>query len=599
MRSLSSSLPFRRIAGFLGWVGTGLAVGFHAWAGGLAPTGHVLLLSIDGLHELDLANYIKANPTSAMAQLTRTGVRYSAAYTVRPSDSFPTFLALITGGSPFTTGVWYDDSYDRSLWPPNTTSGPTGTEVNFTEAPDLNPLALDGGGGLNPDRLPRDPARGGAVVYPHNYLRVNTIFEVVKAAGGHTAFAEKHLTYEIAHGPSGQGVDDLWTPEINANNQSGVSITKSVEATEAYDDTKVQAVIQQMHGLDHTGSEVAPVPTLFGLNFQAVSVAQKLKASVTASGGKVTGAGSYADGAGAPGPLLADALKHTDGSLALLLTNLMQTGLYDSTFVVLVGKHGNSPVDTNTFAALSPASITGLIDPSVASLAHATLDDVGLLWLNDQSRAEAAAAKLRANQATLNLQNVFAGESLRWQWNDPLTDPRTPDILLFPKPGTIYSTSSKKFAEHGGATEQDTHVALVVSHPALAPQTNRVPVCTTQVAPTILQLLGLNPLELQAVVQERTALLPGFEPLQAGINPPFQPGAFVYNPTNFVNLQTGQARLQFSEFQNHAYLIQSSADLTLWTTFATNTLRYSATTLVTDPQAAGATNRFYRALLRP
>ena len=117
---------------------------------------------------------------------------------------------------------------------------------------------------------------------------------------------------------------------------------------------KVQAVIHQMHGLDPTGSEVAPVPTLFGMNFQAVSVAQKLKASVTALGVKVTGAGSYADGAGTPGPLLADALKHTDSSLALLLTNLMETGLYDSTFVVLVGKHGNSPVDTNTFAALSP-----------------------------------------------------------------------------------------------------------------------------------------------------------------------------------------------------------------------------------------------------
>src|SRR5438093_10117406 len=78
-------------------------VTFHATANGCTnaqPAAHVLLLSIDGLHDLDLANYIKAHPDSAMASLTGTGVRYTSAYTLRPSDSFPTFLALITGGSP-------------------------------------------------------------------------------------------------------------------------------------------------------------------------------------------------------------------------------------------------------------------------------------------------------------------------------------------------------------------------------------------------------------------------------------------------------------------------------------------------------------------
>jgi hypothetical protein len=563
------------------------------------PSAHVLLLSIDGLHEIDLANYIKANPDSAMASLTLTGVRYTSAYTVRPSDSFPTFLALITGGSPVSTGVWYDDSYDRSLWPPNVTSGPTGASVTFTEVPDLNPLALDGGGSLNPNALPRDPARGGALVYPHDYLRVNTIFEVVKAAGGRTAYAEKHLTYEIAQGPSGHGVDDLYTPEINANNPFGVSITKSVAATEDYDDLKVQAVLHQIQGFDHTGTNAAPVPTLFGMNFQAVSVAQKLKTSLAATGGAVPGNGNYADGAGTPGPLLADALSHTDASLNLILTGLADAGLYDSTFVVLVGKHGNSPVDTNRFVTLAPSSLTGLIDPSIVTVKKATIDDVGLFWLADQSQAEAAAAKLRLNQNTLNIQDVFAGESLRWQWNDPLVDPRTPDILLFPKPGTLYTTSNKKFAEHGGGSEQDTHVALVISHPSLAPQTNRAPVVTTQVAPTILQLLGLNPLTLQAVVQERTALLPGFEPLQAGINPPFQPASFCYTPTNFVHLENGQAFMQLSEFQNHTYLLQGSTDFTNWTTLATNRLQYRGTTSVSDPNAGSYSNRFYRAILAP
>jgi hypothetical protein len=194
---------------------------------------------------------------------------------------------------------------------------------------------------------------------------------------------------------------------------------------------------------------------------------------------------------------------------------------------------------------------------------------------------------------------VFAGESLRWQWTDPLVDPRAPDVLLFPKPGTIFTTSNKKFAEHGGGTEQDTHIALVVSHPSLIARVAKTPVNTTQVAPTILQLLGLNPLSLQAVVQERTALLPGFDPVQAAANPPFQPGAFSYCPTNYVQLQNGQATLQLSEFQNHNYILQGSTDLTNWTSISTNRMQYGGSLTLSDPSAASFSNRFYRAVVAP
>jgi len=297
--------------------------------------------------------------------------------------------------------------------------------------------------------------------------------------------------------------------------------------------------------------------------------------------------------------LLADALNHTDASLSLILSNLVQAGLSDSTFIVLVGKHGNSPMDTNRFSVQTPSSLTAVIDPSVVPVTKATIDDVGLFWLSDQSKAEAAAAAFLAVANSATIQDVFAGESLRWQWNDPLVDPRTPDVLVFPKPGVVYTTASKKFAEHGGGTEQDTHVALVISHPSLAAQTERSPVTTTQVAPTILQLMGLNPLLLQAVVQEATPLLPGFEPLQAGINPPFRPAIFCYNPTNYLHLQNGQAFLQLSEFQNHTYFVQASTDLTNWSTFATNTLRYGGTTTIIDSQGGSYSNRFYRALLSP
>ena len=66
-----------------------------------------------------------------------------------------------------------------------------------------------------------------ALVYPHNYLRVNTIFEIIKAAGYRTAWSDKHIADEMIQGPSGEGVDDLYLLEINASNSFGVSTTKS------------------------------------------------------------------------------------------------------------------------------------------------------------------------------------------------------------------------------------------------------------------------------------------------------------------------------------------------------------------------------------
>src|ERR1051325_1176119 len=102
---------------------------------------HVLVISIDGMHAVDLGLFIQAHPDSAMARLVASGYHYTCASTPKPADSFPGLVALFTGGSPASTGIYFDQSYDRSLWPPNTTSGPTGTPVLFDETADLNYFA--------------------------------------------------------------------------------------------------------------------------------------------------------------------------------------------------------------------------------------------------------------------------------------------------------------------------------------------------------------------------------------------------------------------------------------------------------------------------
>ena len=65
-----------------------------------------------------------------------------------------------------------------------------------------------------------------------------------------------------------------------------------------------------------------------------------------------------------------------------------------------------------------------------------------------------------------------------------------------------------EIAEHGGADGEDRHVPLVVFGAGVTANELWSPVETTQIASTILHLLGLDP-QLQAVQAEHTGLLPG------------------------------------------------------------------------------------------
>src|SRR5664279_4800045 len=178
------------------------------------PVQHVLLISVDGMHAVDLTNYVATHPNSTFAWLETQGVTYENASTSDPSDSFPGLAALVTGATPNLSGLWYDDSYNRTLIAPSGTGaacpGTPGTEVQFAENIDINQNALDGGGGIDTTQLPRDP-KTCAVIYPHQYLRVNTIFNVAHNAGMYTAWSDKHQAYEWVKGPKANGVDDLFT----------------------------------------------------------------------------------------------------------------------------------------------------------------------------------------------------------------------------------------------------------------------------------------------------------------------------------------------------------------------------------------------------
>src|SRR5271165_1738347 len=176
---------------------------------------------------------------------------------------------------------------------------------------------------------------------------------------------------------------------------------------------------------------------------------------------------------------------------------LRKQNLYRSTLIIISAKHGQSPIDhtkNNNIGNSQPTTFLGSAESFDIS------DDGSLIWLADSSQTSSVVSMLSQpqTQQLLGIQEIFAGQSLINKFNSPLHDPRTPDIILKVNTGVIF-TGGSKIAEHGGLNEDDTHVALLFSMPEFRPRHVKTYVLNQQVAPTVLQALGLDPNELKAV----------------------------------------------------------------------------------------------------
>ncbi len=336
-----------------------------------------IYLSFDGMHQFDLVRYISTHPESTWAKIVKNAVVYNNARASSPSDSLPATAALFSGTSPRNSGIFWETVYDRSLYTPGSgCTGSPGTIADYSEAIDIDNTLLDGGGGFNLTLLPLQKTAWGTceVVYPHNFIRTNTVFEVGRGNGLVTAYADKHLSYEFLNGPSGVGLSQGYFPEI-------ASVDGTLEAQESWDDLHCQSFIDSLplrakliilagsalrnwtNGNWVNGTKnPAGGPSIYGANFQAITFAQQNF--------------GYLDGAGTPNASLEAAFEMADARLGTFLDDLQDAGKLDSTLLLLGSKQGQGPINPSTLVVSDPQTV---VDGAGVPVAFFVGEDGGIV----------------------------------------------------------------------------------------------------------------------------------------------------------------------------------------------------------------------------
>jgi hypothetical protein len=204
--------------------------------------------------------------------------------------------------------------------------------------------------------------------------------------------------------------------------------------------------------------------------------------------------------------------------------------------VILSAKHGQSPVDASALRRVDDGAIVDAINAAWGAghphntqlVSFSVDDDVMLIWLSDRSERalrfvrdylqdHSAPANLisdpkgvfSATVTSSGLARIVTGTAADDLMGARHGDPRAPDVVGIVQHGVVYTGNVKKISEHGGDSAEDRDVPLLVSgagvgHGATVGQ----PVLTTQIAPTILSLLGLDPRSLQGAQADHTVTLP-------------------------------------------------------------------------------------------
>ena len=279
------------------------------------------------------------------------------------------------------------------------------------------------------------------------------------------------------------------------------------------------------------------------MNFQVVSTAEKLKSSPAVligpneqgkytEGPSLPGGYVTVNGLQVPGPLLQSALDYVNNALQRMADTIQADGEAGSTAIILTAKHGQSPLNNNQLQRIDDGPIIAGVNAAWASsirsnptLVVQEADDDGLLWwLSDRSQAAtdfvknylwthtAAAVNYAGQTITVQhsgLREIFAGQQSAHFFGVPNSDPHHPDVFgdLAGRHDLHDRLEDRRTRRRQPGRPGRSAHRLRAGHRPAWPVSHRVE--TTQVAPTILKLLGLSPSSLQAVQLEGTQVLPG------------------------------------------------------------------------------------------
>ena len=452
------------------------------------PAARVLLLNIEGMHALDLSLWVAAHPSSALAELSRRGVTYTNAH-VPWADPAVGLVAVVTGGSPRSTGIVTVDGYDRSLSSLGSACGTTGARAG---APiPLNSGAAHAENAQTVQRLALDPRLGCAPVTPHALLRVNTLFEIVHARSGRSAWAGNSAALtDLLRGPSGQGLDEA----CDASESTDVRVD-SVPFEAKQDASRVDALLKWIDGRDCSG-RVASVPEIFGATLTAFDAAER------------DGMSAYQSYDGRPSATVNQALTATDGQVLRILAALKKKHLYDTTWIVVTAAFGEGAISPRRSKSIDASSLAAAADSVERSaVMHVAADGPAMLWLRDGAKTGQVIAALAKQADALGISTIASGAELALTMNAPSEDPRMPDIVIEPRESIRYSVRGSHI--DGGDREDETHVPLLISGVQFTGRVDKTWVPVTQVAPLLMRALGMDKFDLDALHHEHTPALPG------------------------------------------------------------------------------------------
>lgn len=475
----------------------------------------------------------------------KSGVMYVNVYMLGLLDLFLGFVVLVMGGLLKMVGLFYDVLYDCNLYVLSDIMclGKQGWNVVFDEMIGIDVqnggvfVYFDGGGVFNLQVILYVKVNGQCVlVYLYNYVKINMVFEVVKVGVLNVCivWVDKYVWgYDWLNGWLGIGVDDLMCIEINL-----IDLVINIVYIDVYlyivcfDNLYVQVLINQIGGCDLIGMKIVLVLMLFGMNFQMLSVVQKVL---------VVKGGGYFDVDFMLNGQVVNVIMYVDDVIGYVVVVLKQVNLYLLMVVIVMLKYGqllsdymkfvkngdmlmklfevNNFFDLNGNFGQNNMMMGNLNDGlGLVGMGFVQIDDVGLIWFCDCSQCMVVVQMLKVNFGCNVLGICVDGLQVYVLYGvvfvecfGDLVNGCMLDIVVQLNLGVIYMLSMKKDEEYGGNVLDDSYFGLFVLYLGI------YCVCMVndfvgmkQVVLMIFVLFGVDLCLLQVVVVENMCVLLGF-----------------------------------------------------------------------------------------